>query len=1022
MQYYYNNNFLLPNASNPSSLLKYSPVPTKQSEKEPCNDKDPYVNNSYNNDNCEDPPENNNDSILPPLSLKKSKKKTKEIKEKPMKRIIKSNPLKPSTRTKKKKDISISNENPLKLLKDSNSSTNSLNHLQPSPLLHQNLSKELLSQNHHSGPPSQISNSFYNNLPSNPLSQNNFKPPSLMMNAYSQDSELYRRVYCNQGIPNQGPSYIPSTGQIPSSYNPSNQAGGVSYTQPPQGPYTQQPQVPYKQPTPIPYNQPIPKGPPTMNQTPSPYNQTPQIQTGPYEPSQVPGYNQPQPYTQGIMPFNQSNPSPGPFNQINTPTGPFPQSTTPQPPFLNNNNNNNNVSQNTAAANLFHNKLKERMLQHHQAQMQGKSGTFPDLPNFPYMSASDAASNEESNTSQNINNSLNNSVSNYMKSMKMMGNNANFGMMMKRMMNSGAMIKMEAPSNYNEMNNNNNNNKNQTPFVMLNNNHTSETNKTLITNDADNARTEHYLNNKMIMSMSGASNNVNPNLALPNNSRPPMPTNYNNQMLFDANMLKYENTSNSTNNNNNALNMSTPKPPSNIKGYPFPMPTNLPLNIMNQISALSENSQNKNLKKSHGYHVSGKKQELLDNKNFNENMNVNINNNVYNNSSNPNMIHIKQENKPPMAKPYMGLPPPNFPPSMNNYPTTNPQASDFKQAIIYNSNGKPIYMNYPMQNQHNSSPPIPSPLLENNGNSNNNSNNAYLQKQKQFMKMGALGFPPQYQNNNNMPPQTQTQQPGNINLSSQHQQQQQPNQTKHINFYQINLSNPSNQQQMPSNYSNSNNMEMIQKRMQMMNPQQTRGSTPELAPNIPSNSLPQDKIINNNINYPQSFPFDNEHILKMCRDFAERRTREKKANGLFFLPNSTKKSKGTHKEKHRSSTHTKTSPVSNTNLNITIPNPNLISNNLTNLNITSEREKSIEKNLLNVTQNPLIYNSNEQKIGALTIEERRMKIEKYKKKKIKRSFNRKINYFCRKQVADKRLRLKGRFMKKPNFDSYNSES
>ena len=48
----------------------------------------------------------------------------------------------------------------------------------------------------------------------------------------------------------------------------------------------------------------------------------------------------------------------------------------------------------------------------------------------------------------------------------------------------------------------------------------------------------------------------------------------------------------------------------------------------------------------------------------------------------------------------------------------------------------------------------------------------------------------------------------------------------------------------------------------------------------------------------------------------------------------------------------------------------------------------------------------------------KMKIEKYLKKKRKRTWNRKINYYCRKQVADKRLRLKGRFMKKPKQDSF----
>jgi len=50
------------------------------------------------------------------------------------------------------------------------------------------------------------------------------------------------------------------------------------------------------------------------------------------------------------------------------------------------------------------------------------------------------------------------------------------------------------------------------------------------------------------------------------------------------------------------------------------------------------------------------------------------------------------------------------------------------------------------------------------------------------------------------------------------------------------------------------------------------------------------------------------------------------------------------------------------------------------------------------------------KIGTLTLSERRAKIEKYLEKRKKRTWSRRINYDCRKRVADSRLRIKGRFV------------
>ena len=54
----------------------------------------------------------------------------------------------------------------------------------------------------------------------------------------------------------------------------------------------------------------------------------------------------------------------------------------------------------------------------------------------------------------------------------------------------------------------------------------------------------------------------------------------------------------------------------------------------------------------------------------------------------------------------------------------------------------------------------------------------------------------------------------------------------------------------------------------------------------------------------------------------------------------------------------------------------------------------------------------EKQIGALKIEERRRKVEKFLQKRKIRTWNKKISYDCRKRVADSRLRIKGRFVTK----------
>lgn len=49
-------------------------------------------------------------------------------------------------------------------------------------------------------------------------------------------------------------------------------------------------------------------------------------------------------------------------------------------------------------------------------------------------------------------------------------------------------------------------------------------------------------------------------------------------------------------------------------------------------------------------------------------------------------------------------------------------------------------------------------------------------------------------------------------------------------------------------------------------------------------------------------------------------------------------------------------------------------------------------------------------VGTLTVKERREKIRKYREKRKQRIWKKKVSYDCRKKVADKRLRIKGRFV------------
>jgi len=87
---------------------------------------------------------------------------------------------------------------------------------------------------------------------------------------------------------------------------------------------------------------------------------------------------------------------------------------------------------------------------------------------------------------------------------------------------------------------------------------------------------------------------------------------------------------------------------------------------------------------------------------------------------------------------------------------------------------------------------------------------------------------------------------------------------------------------------------------------------------------------------------------------------------------------------------------------------NSFSNLFQGLNFPAEVEAVLTKSkLLSSFQWPIV-----KKIGPLTVEERRAKVEQYLKKRKERTWNKRINYDCRKRVADSRLRFKGRFVTK----------
>jgi hypothetical protein len=67
-----------------------------------------------------------------------------------------------------------------------------------------------------------------------------------------------------------------------------------------------------------------------------------------------------------------------------------------------------------------------------------------------------------------------------------------------------------------------------------------------------------------------------------------------------------------------------------------------------------------------------------------------------------------------------------------------------------------------------------------------------------------------------------------------------------------------------------------------------------------------------------------------------------------------------------------------------------------------------------------VYNKNG-RIGIYTPAERAAIIARFQSKRSRRVWNKKIRYNCRKNLADRRLRVKGRFVKRSTLESHISE-
>lgn len=413
-----------------------------------------------------------------------------------------------------------------------------------------------------------------------------------------------------------------------------------------------------------------------------------------------------------------------------------------------------------------------------------------------------------------------------------------------------------------------------------------------------------------------------------------------------------------------------------------------PMNMVVQRSSLSDYySSQANQHKSPSFYLNNQKSDnnpsLMDNSFVNnnqtpsneniQNFNLEILQQNHNNQqlmkklNIPNNFPLKIENQQTKTQYQV---PSNFPPNNNQNASNDPH-----HPAIYNQNINPMFMSCPPQNSTlNSSNPADS--------------NQVISNHK-LMKLGSY---PAYFNNNTTQPQNPNQ---SLKQNQNQNQNPNPNLAKHMNFYQINISNPVNQINQQNNEASNSN---------------------EITNNVnhrKSNSSDKQKSYpKNNTNSVPYYNLDNDKLMKLYRHFFEKEQEENLDKNI--LTANKKPTKNLKESLKIIKSMSSNSNFRNIPINYDINNNNNPYNNSNNIEAINKEEKQN-----NQTMNLI---PSERKIGAYSIAERKVKIEKYLKKKRKRSWNRKINYFCRKQVADKRSRVKGRFMKKTNIDNICSEN
>ncbi|KAE8711832.1 MOS4-associated complex 3A [Hibiscus syriacus] len=74
------------------------------------------------------------------------------------------------------------------------------------------------------------------------------------------------------------------------------------------------------------------------------------------------------------------------------------------------------------------------------------------------------------------------------------------------------------------------------------------------------------------------------------------------------------------------------------------------------------------------------------------------------------------------------------------------------------------------------------------------------------------------------------------------------------------------------------------------------------------------------------------------------------------------------------------------------------------------------------SENSILEDSCFNKVGKLSVEQRKEKIHRYMKKRNERNFSKKIKYACRKTLADGRPRVRGRFAKNDEFGDTNRQA